>query len=120
MAGGIASNFTDKLVKTLPADAFEVLSNLLLPPFPGKDWQSLAGYLGFTLEEIRAFSSGCEDPVLKVLTRWTLLKHELATIGTLVCYLNDLGRLDVIEDISPYFGWCFIYMSLIALICHLV
>ena len=94
----------ERLVKTLPAGAFGVLSTLLRPPSPGKDWKALADLMGFSMEEIRYFDAEKEDPVVKVLTKWSLLRHEKATTAILVNFLRQIGRLDVIEDIKCFIG----------------
>lgn len=110
MAGlsGVPKRGEGKLVKTLPAGAFKSLSELLKPSTStGKDWKLLADLLGFSHEEILSF--GCEDePVTKVLTKWTLLKHERATVDKLVGYLESIGRLDAVEELDRYIGKCLI------------
>ena len=99
----MSSEGEEKLVKTLPAGALGKLSTLLRPRVPGKDWKELAGHMGFTVEEIRYFDEE-KDPVVQVLTKWSLLKHEHATTNKLVDFLRKMGRLDVIQDIQTYIG----------------
>ena len=99
----MSSEGEEKLVKTLPAGGLGILSMLLRPHAPGKDWKTLAGHMGFTIQEIRYFEEE-RDPVEKVLTKWSLLKHENATTSKLLYFLRQMGRLDVIEDIQCYIG----------------
>ena len=108
MAESTDSTCEDKLVKTLPYGAFDVLSRGLLPPAIGRDWRSLADLMGFSVEDIRYFSAGNEDPVLKTLTTWASLRHDKATTTKLIEFLRQLGRLDVVEDLEPFIGKCYL------------
>ena len=92
-----------KMVIHMKIAAHQLLSKLLRPDNPEHDWESLAGLMGFSYEEILHLR--CDvDPVISIIRQWE--RQSDATIDKLLSFLNKIGRLDVIEDLQPYISMC--------------
>ncbi|ERL93009.1 myeloid differentiation primary response protein MyD88 [Dendroctonus ponderosae] len=83
------------------------LSNLLnpmklLPNDKGvpRDWHGVAEKAGLSGELIRSLAND-PDPTGKVLKMWSDTWKSEATISKLIGYLEDLDRLDVVDDVLP-------------------
>lgn len=95
----VKENVEEKLLIHMNIGAHQLLSKLLRPSFPGHDWKSLADKMGFTYEEI--LNLECDlDPVESIVRHWE--RQSGATIARLLLFLNDIERLDVIEDLQPF------------------
>ena len=97
--GCVKEKSEEKMVIHMKIAAHQLLSKLLRPEFPGKDWKSLAGLMGFTYEEILDLECD-QDPVESVIRQWE--RQSNATIEKLLKFLEELERLDAIEDLQPF------------------
>ena len=92
-----------KMVIHMKIAAHQLLSKLLRPDNPEHDWESLAGLMGFSYEEILHLR--CDvDPVISIIRQWE--RQSDATIDKLLSFLKKIERLDVIEDLQPYISMC--------------
>ena len=90
-----------RMVIHMKIAAHQLLSKLLRPVHPEHDWESLAGQMGFSYEEI--LNLRCDvDPVISIIRQWE--RQPDATIDKLLSFLREIGRFDVIEDLQPYIG----------------
>lgn len=88
-----------RMVIHMKIAAHQLLSKLLRPVRPERDWESLAGQMGFSYEEI--LNLRCDvDPVISIIRQWE--RQPDATIDKLLSFLHEIERFDVIEDLQPY------------------
>ncbi|XP_022097499.1 uncharacterized protein LOC110982973 [Acanthaster planci] len=88
-------------IKKLPPALFVWLCNRLNAPPVGRDWQGLAGVLGYNLGDVTVFKihrQSVSDPCYSLLLDWG--RHANATLGELVHLLREkpMERLDILTD----------------------
>lgn len=98
----------EKLVRDLSHEAHFRMQMLLLPSNPGRDWKTLADKMGFTREEILYFECR-KDPVLELISSY---ESRGKTISELLSLLEEMERIDLIQDLEEFIGKL--------LICNLV
>ncbi|KAH1003012.1 hypothetical protein HUJ05_010964 [Dendroctonus ponderosae] len=74
-------------------------SNFTIPSIC-RDWHGVAEKAGLSGELIRSLAND-PDPTGKVLKMWSDTWKSEATISKLIGYLEDLDRLDVVDDVLP-------------------
>ena len=94
---------SEKLVKDLSYEAHRRMDILLLPPASGKDWKTLADKMGYSSEDIKYFECIKNDrgPVIELISDY---ESREKPISDLMSLLNEMGRLDLIEDLQPFIG----------------
>jgi len=88
------------LVRDLRHEARLRMEVLLLPPNPGRDWKTLADKMGFPREEI-LYLECKNEPVLELLNS---SRSERKTIAELFSLLEEMERIDVIEELKSLVG----------------
>ena len=94
-------------IREVPAKALNVPTrtrlSLMMNPHKVRrnDWTGLASEMGFEYEMIENISLE-RDPMKTVLAEWTCKQN--STIGALLDMLEDLGRSDVLNDITKLVG----------------
>lgn len=70
------------------------------------DWHGLAELCRISGEKIPSLQQS-SDPVGKVLDIWITQNKDESTVSKLILFFEDIGRFDLIEDVTPLIGKIF-------------
>ena len=93
------SDTTSKSAKigALNAETYLKVCRKLKQDLPGKDWKTMAGKMGFSIDDVKSFSTN-DNPADAVLVDWGT--RDGNGLNKLIEILTDMGRGDVVGIIK--------------------
>ena len=79
----------------LNATTYLVVCSKLNQDSIGKDWQKLAGLMGYNIDNVKMYFNGKGNPADALLTHWETRSGN--DVEKLIGYLKEMGRSDIIE-----------------------
>ena len=88
-------------IGALNAETYLEVCRILNQDLPGKDWKTMAGKMGYSVDEVNSFSTN-DSPVDAVLKDWGIVAGN--DLQKLIEILTDIGRDDVAGIIKEALG----------------
>ncbi|XP_065662464.1 myeloid differentiation primary response protein MyD88-like [Hydra vulgaris] len=89
------------LYQSLPYPIWRKVSFSLNHNCDGKDWKALAAVFNLTMEEVNGLSIA-SDPTLELFKYYEIKYGKKVTLCYVIESLQNIGRKDVVQDISEY------------------
>ena len=84
-------------IECFPQVVYEEICEILDAPIPGKDWKTMAGQMGYRIDQVRRFKTK-DSPTDALLLDWGTGKDHNS--NKLIEILKEIGRYDAIEIVQ--------------------